>query len=140
MEDFFKFIPIVLWVLYKILGGSKAKQQKSKKTVKGQQKKRATPSIEDILRELAGETKEEAKPVKQSYDETQESRRTKIEVTDHQYDFRPEYEHHADTGPSVEEVLSEVDEMRNEKANEIGKSIDLRQAVIYDAILNRPKY
>ncbi len=65
----------------------------------------------------------------------------KIKIEDHQYDFRPEYEHHADTGKDIKQIRQEMSDNKLSKSKEVkGSGIDLKQAIIYDAILNRPEY
>ena len=140
MEEYFKFIPVALWVLYKIFGGSKSKEQKPKQRTQRQSRPKsnpATPSIEDILRELSGGTKKKEPSVKMAAPETQSK---KIEIVDHQYDFRPEYEHHADTGPNLDQIKKEIKREKHIAEKTEPVEIDLRKAVIYDAILNRPSY
>jgi len=140
MEDFFKFIPIALWVLYKIFGGSKSNEQKAKPKQKKRPNTTSTPSIEDILKELSGDftAEKKVKPVKAK--KKKESKRKKIEIDDHQHDFRPEYEHHADTGPSLESIKEEMKVVELGDEPNGSPEISLRDAIIYDAILNRPKY
>lgn len=141
MEDFLKFIPIALWILYSIFGkSSKTKKQKPKSRPVAAPKQKKTTSIEDILRELSGEVKEVAKPVVEKANKPKPNKRKKLNISEKEYDFRPEYEIHADTGPSVEAVKDEIDEIRGKRPVISKGNIDLRQAIIYDAILNRPDY
>ena len=108
MEDIFKFLPIALWLLYKAFGSGKKKKQKpNQRPVEQKKQPKHSATLEDILKELSGDNtaKPEEPAVPQltvkEYKQTKEYKREKkkIEIVDHQYDFMPEYEHHADTGP-----------------------------------------
>ncbi|MDA8886035.1 hypothetical protein OAD66_05040 [Bacteroidia bacterium] len=150
MEDLFKFIPIALWILYKIFGSSKAKEQKPKRRTNPQPKPaQSTPSLEDILKELSGESSKEQRPIpapvakatkmeRQSLAE--ERKRESINLVDHQYDFRPEYEHHADTGESLQTIRKEIEEVKGITLEEEVDNFDLRKAIIAQTILTRPEY
>lgn len=139
MEDFFKYIPIALWVLYKIYGRSKSNEQKTKsKQKKGRNS--STPSLEDIFKELSGDLTKE-KPVKPVNRKKKNPEPKKINIQDQQDDFRLEYEHQADAGLISEHTKDQLEVVKMEEDEAEGKSqIDLREAIIYDAILNRPKY
>lgn len=144
MEDLFKFIPIALWLLYKLVGSGKSKEQKPKqrkKPASRPQTTKKTPSLEEILRELSGEQK--PKPSPQPASVQQKARineKKKIDFVDHQYDFRPEYEHHADTGEDLADIKEEIRREKFEEEEVVQQEIDIRQAIIYDTILNRPSY
>ena len=109
-----------------------------------------TPSLEEILKELSGETKQnhETPTPQQEYTRpaSRQPEREKIEIEDHQYDFRPEYEHHADIdGPSIQEIRKEISESQQLVATEVTEEkpeleFDIRQAIVAETILNRPEY
>ncbi len=153
MEDFIKFIPIVLYLAYRFFGGDKKKEQKPNSRPKPAKRKtpqKSTPSLEDILRELSGEKvpQREVAPEPEPVYETvaQQRKRERIEIEDHQYDFRPEYEHHADVDLDLAEVREEISRAQglkvesNEDTPTESGVFDLRQAIIAQTILNRPKY
>ncbi len=147
MEDasqYYKFIPLILYIVYKIFGGGKKKEQKPKPRPVLQKKtepKRPSP-IEELLRELSGEPEAKLKPVVETVPQkSKRAKSNKIKIEDHQYDFRPEYEHHADTGKDIKQIRQEMSDNKLSKSKEVkGSGIDLKQAIIYDAILNRPEY
>lgn len=153
MEDLIKFIPIALYVAYKLFGGSKKKEQKPNSRPKSTKRKttqKSTPSLQDILRELSGEKvpqKEVQPKVEKEYESIVEQRkRERIKIEDHQYDFRPEYEHHADVDLNLAEVRAEisrsqglkVETAEDNKREAVG--FDLRQGIIAQTILNRPDF
>jgi hypothetical protein len=141
MDDFLKFLPIVLYLLYRAFAPSKKKEQKPKqRPMRPKNPPRQSPNLEDILRELTGETKAtEPEPefVEVPTPKSKSRSREKLEFEDHQYDFRPEYEHHADTGKDLKEIKQEIKEEKG-ISTPVASEVDLRQAIIYDAILNKP--
>ncbi|MBT8326177.1 MAG: hypothetical protein KJP21_00555 [Bacteroidia bacterium] len=150
MEDFLKFLPIVLWLLYKAFGSGKKKEQKPKqRPVRQKKQPKHSATLEEILKELSGEST--SKPVEPTVPEQsikeykaakEESRSNeKIELVDHQYDFMPEYEHHADTGPDLNEIREEIElEKLSYVEEDYRVDINLRDAIVYETILNRPKF
>lgn len=53
----------------------------------------------------------------------------------------PEYEHHADTGPEMKEVREKLESRKKTSVEDDYRvDINLRDAILYDTILNRPKY
>lgn len=151
MEDLIKFLPIALYIAYRLFGGGKKKEQKPNSRPKPAKRKptqKSTPSLEDILRELSGEKapqQKEAVPEPVVETLAQQRKRERIKIEDHQYDFRPEYEHHADVDLDLSEVreqISRAQGLKVESAGELTESIefDLRQAIIAQTILNRPEY
>ncbi len=142
MEDLLKFLPIAAYLLYRIFAPSKKKQQKPKqRPVQRKKPNPQSPSLEEILRELSGEPapqpKQEyktpvAKPVKKK------KKRKKILIEDHQYDKRVEYDHNADTGMNMAEIRAEIQEEKGIATQPKEIEVDIEQAIIYDAILNRP--
>ena len=155
MEDLFKFIPIALWIIYKLVGGGKKKERKPNsrpKPAKRNTPEKSTPSLDDILRELSGEkttnkTETSVPPAQPVYETlAQQREREKIEIEDHQYDFRPEYEHHADVGESLTELREDIRESQGlgtkglEESTEDEVGFDLKQAIIAQTILARPEY
>ncbi len=150
MEDLFKFIPVALWILYKIFGSSKSKEQKPKRRNNPQPKQaQPTTSLEDILKELSGESSKKQKPIPAPVAKAtkmkrsslaEERKRESIKLVDHQYDFRPEYEHHADTGESLQNIREGIEEVKGITLEEEVSNFDLRQAVIAQTILTRPEY
>ena len=150
MEDLLKFLPIVLWLIYKFFGSGKKKEQKPKqRPVREKKQPKHSATLEEILRELSGENT--AKPAEpevpeltvKEYKASQDDKREKkkIELVDHQYDFMPEYEHHADTGPDMKEMRLELDSSKKAFVEDDYRvDINLRDAIVYETILNRPKF
>jgi hypothetical protein len=139
MDELLKFLPIILYVLYRLFGGSKKKQPEPKPQRQKQERPKrpntSTPSIEDILRELSGETSKKEEPKRISKPKRE---RKSIEIVDHSKDVRVDYNHDADTGPNLKEIRKELDEEKGLRDADDKIEFDLRQAVINDAILNRP--
>jgi hypothetical protein len=144
MEDFLKFIPIALYVLYKIFGERKKTEQSPLNTPSKPKRKspsQNTTSLEDILRELSGEMKPEPKQVIQKT----EAKSNKIEIVDHQFDTLPAYEHHARVAKNTTKERQQVNRIKSlddEEYEEIldAEAFDLRQAIIAQTILVRPQY
>jgi hypothetical protein len=141
MDELLKFLPILLYVLYRLFSSGKKKQPTSKPQKRKQERPKrtstSTPSIEDILRELSGEPKqkEEPKPVPKP---KQKRTRKPIEIVDHSKDLRVDYNHDADTGPSLQVLRSEMNKEKGLDNEKVEVDFDLRQAIINEAILNRP--
>lgn len=124
-------------MLYRLFSGGKKKQPEPKPQRRKQERPKrtstSTPSLEDILRELSGETIKKEEPKPEPKPQPRRVRRP-IEIVDHSNDKRIEYNHDADTGPQLKDLQPDSKEV--EKGIEV--EFDLRQAVINDAILNRP--
>jgi hypothetical protein len=150
MEELLKFIPIVLFLVYKLFGGSKKKEQKPNsrpKPTKRNVPSQSTPSLEEILRELSGEKppSKQVVPSPESVRETlaQERKREQLEIGDHPYDVRPEYEHRTDVDTDTSELrstITKVQGLTEEEQNVTSAEFNLRQAVIAQVILARPDY
>jgi hypothetical protein len=142
--SYIKYIIIAGILAFRFFAGSKKKEQLPNKRPKSSKRKgtsTSSTSLEDILSELSGESRE-PEPV---HSPKQRTVRNKIEIEDHQYDFRPEYEHHADTDLDLSEVQSEIRKSqglgRIQLEEEYGEvDFDARQAIIAETILNRPQY
>ena len=144
-----KFIIIGAILLVRLYLRSKKTQENPNRSPSRQNNPRkpvaTTPSLEEILKELSGEVKSqmpEAEPVYTPPVQTRSQReREKIEIEDHQYDFRPEYEHHADLdGPSLAEIRGEIKETQNLEEEEEEITFNFRKAIIAETILNRPQF
>jgi hypothetical protein len=147
MEDLLRFIPFVLYGLYLLFGKSKKNKQTPQSTSqpsKSSTSSSSTPTLQDILRELSGQ--EAPAPVAESKPKAQKQltlaqEREKIEIIDHQYDFRPEYEHHSSKHTVTKEPLKGITLLRVEEEEEKEiEPFDLYQAVVAQTILNRPEY
>lgn len=142
--SYIKYIIIAVILAFRFFAGSKKKEQLPNKRTKSAKRKgtdESRTSLEEILKELSGEpSKSEPVPVPK-----REPVRSKIELEDHQYDFRPEYEHHADVDLDLFEVQSDIRESqglgRIQLEEDYGEvDFDVRQAIIAEAILTRPQY
>lgn len=140
MDELIKFLPIVLYLVYRAFSAGKGKEEKPKPRPVQQKKPQKQPSsIEDILRELRQEVLQEEPEYAPVV--TKKQKPAKIKIEDHQYDFVPEYEHHGKKGKSLSKIRLEIAEDQNNVLVDFDTdNINLRQAVIYDAILNRPEY
>lgn len=138
MDELIKFLPIVLYLVYRAFSAGKGKEEKPKPRPVEQKKPARKPStIEDILRELREETMDVPKP--QPVVQKKKAP-TKIKFEDHQYDFVPEYEHHAKESKPLSKIRLEIAEDQRALPEVDAEDFDLRQAVIYDAVLNRPEF
>lgn len=140
MDNFFELLPFIIGILYFVFGGRKKKKDSPKPRHQKPKTPESTTSIEDILRELTGETKAtpkpktQAAPVKQTPDVKEKPLETiSPEIT---YNADGDYAHSSEKMKEREII----DFVELEKSSEDSSSIDfdLRQAVIYDAVLNRP--
>ncbi|PCJ65224.1 MAG: hypothetical protein COA58_10205 [Bacteroidetes bacterium] len=146
LGQYVKYIIIGLVLAFRLFGRSKKKQQNTNQAPR-QNKKPIKPlvtssSLDDILRELSGEPKRSAEvAVPEPVAKTENNReRKKIDIVDHQYDFRPEYEHHSDTGPSIDTIREDIVEIQDVDEERGESDFDLRQAIIAQTILTRPEY
>jgi hypothetical protein len=94
--------------------------------------------LDDILREFTGESPRQEEQPKPAVVKSQKAE--KVELEDDQYDFRPEYEHHADTGPSLQKIRLEITKEQGLEEHDDADNFDLRQAIIAQTILTRPEY
>jgi len=147
MENFYKFLPVFFWLLYKAYKANKKTQQFPKSSSNQDKRKKSSPklpSFDEILREMM-EGKTEEKNLKE-IDEEVESPNQAFEVPEAEYleeqDVISENEYRVDTGPTVEEVREDISEIQGVEIddNQSDSPFDLKSAVIADTILNRPKY
>jgi len=144
--EYLKYIVIIGFLAYRFLNSGKKTQESTKnrsKPFKRTPSSQKSGSLEDILKELSGEltmAEKKTPPKEEEYQSLAKERSNrKIEIEDHQYDFRPEYEHHADTGPSISSIRSEIKKEQSiEEEGEI--DFDLREAILAETILNRPEF
>ena len=148
MENFYKFLPVILWLLYRSYKANKKTQQFPKSSSNQDKRKKSPqnlPSFDEILREMI-EGKTEETPSKEIDEEVEvESHNQAFEVPEAEYLEEQgaifENEHRVDTGPAVEEVREDISEIQGvEIDNQPDSSFDLKSAVIADTILNRPNY
>ena len=156
MENFYKFLPVFFWLLYKAYKANKKTQQFPKSSSNPDKRKKSPPklpSFDEILREMMREKPENAP--KETYEEVEaenfdeevevESSKQAFEVPEAEYleeqEAISENEHSIDTGPTLEEVRDDISEIQGvEIDNQSNSTFDLKSAVIADTILNRPKY
>lgn len=145
MEEYYKYIPVALYVLYLLFGRGKKSKEKGKpaqrRPQQREEKRGSGRTLEDILRKLEEEAESQfetvAKPVRKKERINPESK-SRINIVDHQNDNVADYSHHADTGRTMAQIRAEMDRASGKDKETVGMEVDLRQAVIYDAILNRP--
>ena len=148
MENFYKFLPVFFWLLYKAYKANKKTQQFPKSSSNQDKRKKSPPklpSFDEILREMMEGKTEETNSKEIDEEVEVESPNRAFEVPEAEYleeqDAISENEYRVDTGPTVEEVREDISEIQGvEIDNQPDSSFDLKSAVIADTILNRPKY
>ncbi len=148
MENFYKFLPVFFWLLYKAYKANKKTQQFPKSSSNKDKRKKSPPklpSFDEILREMMEGKTEETNSKEIDEEVEVESPNRAFEVPEAEYledqDAISENEYRVDTGPTVEEVREDISEIQGvEIDNQLDSSFDLKSAVIADTILNRPKY
>jgi hypothetical protein len=150
MENFYKFLPVFFWLLYKAYKANKKTQQFPKSSPNSDKRKKTTPKLptfDDILREMM-EKKEEDTPKEiykeietENFEEELEDPKIELEYLDEQESIF-ENEHDADSGPPIEEISEDISEIQQigDEVETRKSSFDLKSAVIADTILNRPEY
>ena len=150
MENFYKFLPVFFWLLYKAYKANKKTQQFPKSSPNSDKRKKTTPKLptfDDILREMM-EKKEEDTPKEiykeietENFEEELEDPKIELEYLDEQESIF-ENEHDADSGPPLEEISEDISEIQQigDEVETRKSSFDLKSAVIADTILNRPEY
>lgn len=152
MDNFYKFLPVIFWLLYKAYKAnklfSKKTQQFPKSSPKPNKRKKTAPkfpSFDEILKEMMDEKtkgaskKEVFEEVEMEYDEPE------FEVQELEYlneqDSKSENEDHTDTESVLEDLREEIFENQGvEIDQEMKSSFDLKSAIIAKTILNRPDY
>ena len=150
MENFYKFLPVFFWLLYKAYKANKKTQQFPNSSPNSDKRKKTTPKLptfDDILREMM-EKKAEDTPEKTSkeietetFEEDFKDSKIDVEFLDEQ-DSIFENQHNADTGPPIEEIREDISEIQDieDEVEKSESSFNLKSAVIADTILNRPEY
>jgi hypothetical protein len=149
MENFYKFLPVFLWLLYRSYKANKKTQQLPKSSSNQDKRKKSPPklpSFDEILREMMEGKTEETNSKEIDEEVEVESPNQAFEVPEAEYleeqDAISENEYRVDTGPTVEEVREDISEIQGVEIddNQPDSPFDLKSAVIADTILNRPKY
>jgi len=149
MENFYKFLPVFFWLLYKAYKANKKTQQFPKSSSNQDKRKKSSPklpSFDEILREMMEGKTEETNSKEIDEEVEVESPNRAFEVPEAEYleeqDAISENEYRVDTGPTVEEVREDISEIQGVEIddNQSDSPFDLKSAVIADTILNRPKY
>lgn len=149
MENFYKFLPVFFWLLYKAYKANKKTQQFPKSSSNQDKRKKSSPklpSFDEILREMMEGKTEETNSKEIDEEVEVESPNRAFEVPEAEYleeqDVVSENEYRVDTGPTVEEVREDIFEIQGVEIddNQPDSPFDLKSAVIADTILNRPKY
>ena len=149
MENFYKFLPVFFWLLYKAYKANKKTQQFPKSSSNQDKRKKSSPklpSFDEILREMMEGKTEETNSKEIDEEVEVESPNRAFEVPEAEYleeqDVISENEYRVYTGPTVEEVREDIFEIQGVEIddNQPDSPFDLKSAVIADTILNRPKY
>ena len=148
MENFYKFLPVFFWLLYKAYKANKKTQQFPKSSSNKDKRKKSPPkfpSFDEILREMMEGKTEETNSKEIDEEVEVKSPKQAFEVSEVEYleeqDAITENEHRVDTEPTVEEVREDISEIQGvEIDNQSNSTFDLKSAVIADTILNRPEY
>ncbi|MFY0644048.1 MAG: hypothetical protein JXR19_06245 [Bacteroidia bacterium] len=131
MDNFFELLPFIIGILYFVFGRGKKTKETSKPRKRQPQPTKNTPSLEDILKELTGES---SQPTPKEV--VPEVVLEPIEPEE------PVYEdtivHDADTGPSIDEIRKKLQEEKKLEVQDRVMDFDLRQAIINETVLNRP--
>ena len=152
MDNFYKFLPVIFWLLYKAYKAnklfSKKTQQFPKSSPKPNKRKKTAPkfpSFDEILKEMTDEKTKEAskkevfKEVEMEYDES-DFEVQELEFLNEQ-DSKSENEYHTDTESVLEDLREEIFENQGvEIDQEMKSSFDLKSAIIAETILNKPDY
>lgn len=152
MENFYKFIPVIFWLLYKAYKAnklsSKKTQQFPKSSPKPNKRKKTAPklpSFDEILREMMDEKTKET-PKKEVFEEV-EMEYDELEFEDQEVEYfneqdsKSENEDQTDTETVLVDLGEEISEIQSIQVDEETKSsFDLKSAIIAETILNRPEY
>ena len=146
MDNFFELLPFIIGILYFVFGGRKKKKESPKPNHRQPKRTSNTPSIEDILKELTGESSQrrpEPEPVHTpDYEldpwESAVDERIRVSEENATDVYVDQYDHNADTGESIEKIHEEILEEQHLVYDTNERDFDLRTAIINEAILNRP--
>lgn len=141
IENLYKFLPIILWLMYRSYVANKKTQQIPKSNPKSDKKKNPPsvyPSFDDVFQELIGEN-ENSKTPSIELDEPKPS--SHYEDNDSFTEVPESYEIANDFNSKKTEKPRE-DSIMLAKAleKESNDDFDLKSAIIAETILNRPEY
>lgn len=150
MENFYKFLPVFFWLLYKAYKANKKTQQFPNSSPNSDKRKKPTsklPTFDEILREMMEKKLEDTpnetfKDIEnETFDDEFEESKIDAEFLDEE-DSIIENQHDANTGPPIEEIREDISEIQriDDEVKKSESSFDLKSAVIADTILNRPEY
>jgi hypothetical protein len=131
-------------MVYFLFGRGKKKKESPKTTGPATAEKPRAKNLQDILRELGEEIQEQTemreagyKPEVQAIEERSNSPLMKEQSVE---DYKDVVNHNAETGKTMEFIRDEMEKGAYHPMEDMADvlEVDLRQAVIYDAILNRP--
>lgn len=149
MEDLLKFVPLALYVAYKLFGRSKKNEQKRISNPKSDKKnstEQSPPSIKDILQELGGDKTTASAKRELTYEELHEERkRERTSTTQQQYEVQPKQEKNPDfsrTPNTAKEKKPRIEtlKVKLEEESHGNFHFKLRDAIIAQTILKRPEY
>ena len=129
MENFYKFLPVFLWLLYRSYKANKKTQQFPKSSSNQDKRKKSPPklpSFDEILREMMEGKTEETNSKEIDEEVEVESPNQAFEVPEAEY-------------LEEQDAISEIQGVEIDD-NQPDSPFDLKSAVIADTILNRPKY
>ncbi|MBR9861433.1 hypothetical protein GYB22_11955 [bacterium] len=139
--DISEYIWIIGAVLYFLFSRGKRKEE-SPNAPKPKSKKQSRPrkSLEDILKELSGEGEFVPQPEPVVKKKPKARSRKKIEIHEHNEIYEDTINHDGDTGETIEILREklESERIRRLQLEEYKRDFDLQQAVVYDAIMNKP--
>jgi hypothetical protein len=150
MEEFFSILVLVLWILFSVFNKNKKKKQSSGKTVEGSESHTASSQgTRSILEQILMGDQPTPVPI-EDFEESTENHYSN-QIQDHKEEKREKKNELSDTeiagkykfDPSREGSSSSVSEKKGNNLTEDyeeekGIEFDLRKAVIYSEILNRP--
>lgn len=124
-----------------MFGGRKKKKDSPKPRQRQPKTTESTTSIEDILRELTGESatpRSEPKPRYEPDPEPVNHREEPLETIEPEITYSKDGDYaHTSEKMRAREIVDFV-QLEEDEEDRASIEIDLRQAVIYDAILHRP--
>jgi type IV secretory pathway VirB10-like protein len=143
MDNIAELIPFIIAILYFVFGRGKKKKNAPNPNRPKPAKKpsTATTSLEDILRELSGETAPKPKPKPATKPQPAYVAPPQPIESDPDY-MAAEYNKisHHNSDKDIATIRKEIDEATRRENKKVEIPFDLKDAIIYDAIMNRPEY
>ena len=145
MDDIFKFLPFALYVVYLLFRKGKKSEENPNRRTRPERRAprpRSKPvtSLEDILRRIEEEAEEYVRPEPEPapvQPKVEKQPEVVVEVAPSS-GLHQDMSHHVNTGKNMATLRAEMEAKQNLAVDIDVMEVDLKQAVLYDAILNRP--